>query len=81
MMGESSKDVKYFPTDMTWGELQAAANEMSETEAFDALDIEKNGKRRKSYLLRLYSRYSVMRAAREREAIKAWAVETRHGGH
>lgn len=79
MKGEKNK--QHFPTEMTWGELQDAANGMTEGEALEALEMEKNGKRRKSYMMRLYSRFSALRSQRERQALEAWAIETRHGGH
>jgi hypothetical protein len=68
-------------TDKTWAELNEAAKDMSEKEALEALEHEKNGKRRKAYMLRLYGRYSATRSQREREAIVAWALHPTHGGH
>jgi len=75
------KNRQHFPSEMTWAELQDAANNMTEGEAFEALELEKNGRRRKSYMMRLYSRFSSQRSARERQAIEAWAVDTKHGDH
>lgn len=67
--------------DMSWHELTEAVRAMSEKEALELLDREKNGDRRKSYMLRLYGRYNVTRAQRERAAIVAWAAAPNHGGH
>lgn len=68
-------------SDKTWIELNEVVKVMSEAEALQALEYEKNNKRRKAYMLRLYGRYSAMRSQREREAIVAWALHANHGGH
>jgi hypothetical protein len=55
--------------DMTWMELQAKVMSKSVTEAelLSLLEAEKTGRKRSQYLLRLHSRYNVLRGQRERK--------------
>lgn len=53
---------------------------MSEKEALDAIETEGSTYRRKSYLLRLHSRYNLLRGQRERQQL-ADLSRTPHGGH
>lgn len=64
----------------TWAELNDGVKNMSEKEALDAIETEGSTYRRKSYLLRLHSRYNLLRGQRERQQL-ADLSRTPHGGH
>jgi hypothetical protein len=53
----------------TWTALNDFLRTATEDEAFEMLRLERGGKRRIQYLLRIYSRYNHTRATREREEI------------
>lgn len=50
-----------------WTNLNKNINNLSEKECAEALQKEKKGERRLTFLLRLYGRFSVLRMKRERE--------------
>ena len=49
----------------TWRNVIESITKLSEEEAAQAIEFEQNGARRKDIMLRLYGRYSRMRAERE----------------
>jgi len=49
----------------TWRSVIAAITTLSETEAYEAIQLENEGAKRKDIMLRLYGRFSRLRAERE----------------
>lgn len=54
----------------SWRELNKIAHKLNEHEAARALKLERNGKRRKSLVIRLHKRLTRLRAARERAELR-----------
>ena len=51
---------------LTWRELNARLNTLSESEVLKLLQDERNGSKRVSALQRLHQRYNMLRVSRER---------------
>lgn len=55
--------------EFTWAELNERLRDMTEAQAWKALEDEKAGRNRISHLLRIYGRAGQLRSARERRAL------------
>lgn len=55
----------------SWQGLNAHIRELTEVQALSLLEMEKKGKRRLGFLMRLYGRFNTMRTIRERQELAA----------
>ena len=60
---------------MQWAAFNAALRSVSEQEAERLLQLERRGRRRHLYLMRLYGKWSTLRERRERHELLQTAVE------
>ena len=59
---------------MNWRDLNTYIKDMSEASILRGIKKELKGARRRTILIRLHQRYSILRTAREREELLAKAV-------
>lgn len=55
---------------LNWKDLNAMLMHLAEPQVLAMLEAELEGKRRKTYVVRLHKRYNIMRMRREREEMK-----------
>lgn len=58
----------------TWADLRKALGKATEEECQQLLDLEKEGKNRPTFLARIYGRYNMLRAERERRELAGGAA-------